>query len=80
MEQLVTLISTYLEMPREDIKADTNIRDLAGDSLDLIEIILMIEDQFRIDIPDEAIDTMVTVQDMHDFISSNTITQQSSAV
>jgi len=80
MEQLVTLISTYLDMPREDIKADANIRDLADDSLDLIEIIIMIEDQFQIDIPDEAIDTMVTIQDIHDFITSNTMTQQSSAV
>ncbi len=71
MQQIIALIANYLEISNEDITSDTNVRDLVGDSLDLIEIMIEIEDQFQIDIPDEELDTLITVQDIHDYINAN---------
>lgn len=70
MEQIIDLISKYLDIPSGDIKAESNLRDLAADSLDLVEIIIMIEDQFKIDIADEDIDTLITIQDINDYIDN----------
>lgn len=71
MEQIIALIANYLDVPIEDIKSDTNVRDLAGDSLDLLEIMIDIEDHYQIDIPDEEFDRLITVQDIYDYVNIN---------
>lgn len=70
MEQIIDLIAKFLDIPSSDIRADSNIRELAADSLDLVEIIILIEDQFQVDIADEDIDTLITLQDINDYIAN----------
>jgi len=70
MEQIVNFIANFLEVSSDDVKADTLIRDLVGDSLDLIELMLQIEDQYGIEIPDEEFDRLITVQDIHEYVTS----------
>jgi acyl carrier protein len=41
-----------------------------GDYLDLIELMLQIEDQYGIEIPDEEFDRLITVQDIHEYVTS----------
>ncbi|NLM03633.1 MAG: acyl carrier protein [Clostridiales bacterium] len=45
--------------------------DLDADSLDAVEIIMAIEDEFDIEIPDEDAETFKSVQDIVDYIEEN---------
>ena len=44
------------------------VDDLGADSLDLVELIMSMEEEFDIDIPDEKAEKLVTVQDAMDYI------------
>jgi acyl carrier protein len=70
MEEIIKLIAVNLDLQTEDVKPESEIRDLTEDSLDLIELILALEDRFQIDIPDEELNRLVTVKDVADYIES----------
>ena len=46
------------------------IDDLGADSLDTVELVMAFEEEFGIDIPDDAAETILTVQNAMDYISS----------
>jgi acyl carrier protein len=46
------------------------IDDLSADSLDTVELIMAFEDAFRIEIPEDAAEKIVTVQDAIDYIAA----------
>lgn len=46
--------------------------DLGADSLDLVEIIMAVEDEFTIDIPDEHAEKLQTVQQLADYAQNHT--------
>jgi acyl carrier protein len=71
MKQIISFIANYLDISADDIKPDTDVRDLVGDSLDLLEMIIELEKQFELDISDEELDTLVTVQDIQDYLNNN---------
>ena len=48
------------------------IDDLGADSLDTVELVMALEDEFGLDIPDEEAEKIKTVQDAIDYISSKT--------
>jgi acyl carrier protein len=48
------------------------IDDLGADSLDTVELVMAFEEEFGVEIPDEAAEKIVTVKDAIDYISSNT--------
>ena len=53
----------------ETIALDTNLmKDLEADSLDAVEIIMAIEDQFEIEIPDEDAEKFQTVGDLVKYV------------
>ena len=47
------------------------MEDLGADSLDTVELVMALEEEFEIDIPDEAAEKILTVQDTVDYISSH---------
>ena len=47
------------------------IADLGADSLDTVELVMALEDNFGIEIPDEQQEKIQTVQDAIDFIKAN---------
>ena len=47
------------------------IDDLGADSLDTVELVMAFEEKFSIEIPDDAAETIQTVQNAIDFIQSN---------
>ena len=56
----------------ENVKDDTNIaEELGADSLDLVEILMSLEDEFGVSIPDEAIPEIKTIKDIVEFIESH---------
>ena len=44
-------------------------RDLGADSLDLVELIMAMEEEFDVEIPDEEAEKIATVQDAIDFVN-----------
>ena len=46
------------------------IDDLGADSLDTVELVMAFEEEFGVEIPDDAAETILTVQDAIDYISS----------
>ena len=47
------------------------IDDLGADSLDTVELVMAFEEKFGIEIPDDAAETIITVQNAIDFIDTN---------
>lgn len=66
------LVVEHLDVDANLVTMDTDIiKDLEADSLDAVEIILGVEEEFGIEIPDEAADTFSTVGDIVNYIDSN---------
>lgn len=65
------ILSKQLGVEVSKITMETNIAtDLGADSLDLVEILMSLEDEFSISIPDEAIPGIKTVKDLVEFIDN----------
>ena len=47
------------------------VDDLGADSLDLVELIMSMEEEFDIEIPDEEAEKLLTVKDAFDFINAH---------
>ena len=63
-EKLQSIIAAILDIDPEKITMETSfIDDLGADSLDLSEVIMEVENQFEIAIPDSAFETIKTVGD-----------------
>ncbi|MBQ2217393.1 MAG: acyl carrier protein [Firmicutes bacterium] len=59
------IIAEQLDVDTEEITLDTNlIKDLEADSLDAVEIIMALEDEYDIEIPDEVAEEFKTVGDI----------------
>ena len=73
LEQKVKkIIAEQLGKDVEDIKNEASfIEDLGADSLDTIEIVMALEDAFKVQIPDEQQENLRTVQQAIDFIRAN---------
>ncbi len=52
-------------------KEATFVDDLSADSLDIVELVMGIEENFDIQIPDEAAEKIVTVGDVVDYLMNN---------
>ena len=68
------IIAEQLDVDTEEITLDTSLtKDLEADSLDAVEIIMAIEDEYEIQIPDETAEAFKTVGDIvkcvEDYIS-----------
>ena len=63
-EKLHQIIAELLKVEPDDITMDTTfVDDLGADSLDVFQIIMGIEEEFDIEIPNEAAESIVTVAD-----------------
>ena len=68
-DKIRELLANQLEIEADTIGRDTLIiEDLGADSLDVMEIMMALEDEFSITIPDEAIQELKTVDDAVEFI------------
>ncbi len=62
------IICEQLEVNEEDVTMDSTMDDLEADSLDLVDIIMSLEDEFQIEISDEALESFTSVGDIVNFI------------
>lgn len=71
-EKLKGIIVEQLGVEEEIVKAEaTFVEDLSADSLDIVELVMAIEEEFELEIPDQAAENIVTVQDVIDYIKNN---------
>ncbi len=63
------IISKALSIDEDMVKDDSNfVQDLGADSLNTVEIIMDIEEEYGISIPDEDAEGLVTVKDLKEYI------------
>jgi acyl carrier protein len=71
-ERLQRLINLHLSIDLDKIKEDSHLfNDLNFDSLDAIEMILEMEEEFDIEIPDDIVDELLTIPQVISFIDEN---------
>lgn len=71
-DEVKEILAEQLDIDPETIKMTSNLQtDLGADSLDAIDIVMSIEDQYGIEVPDSVIENMRSVEDIVSFIESN---------
>ncbi len=71
-EKLKGIIVDQLDVEEDQIALEASFQDdLDADSLDVVELIMAIEDEFDIEIPDEDAEKISTVKDAVDYIKNN---------
>jgi acyl carrier protein len=71
-EKIREILCEQLDLEEDDVTMSSNIEeDLGADSLDLVDIVMSIEDEFEIDVADEDIDGIKTVGDVVRYIEEN---------
>lgn len=71
-EKLKDLIADQLGVDEDEVTMEANIQDdLGADSLDVVDLITTIEDEFDLSIPDEAVEEIKTVGDIVNYIEKN---------
>ncbi len=69
-EQVRAIIAKQLDIPEENIKPESSlIEDLKADSLDVVELVMDLEQEFDIEIPDDELPLIRTVGDIIGFIN-----------
>ena len=70
-DKVKELIAEQLDVKADDITETSNIQDdLGADSLDIVELIMAFEEEFDIEIPDDAAEKIKTVKNAVDYIDS----------
>ncbi|MFC1579383.1 acyl carrier protein [Thermodesulfobacteriota bacterium] len=70
-EKVKKIICEQLDVPMEDVvSAASFVDDLGADSLDQVELIMAMEEEFDVSISDEDAEKIATVQDAIDYISN----------
>jgi len=69
LDKIKEFIVDQLGVDPDDIQMDTNLmKDLEADSLDAVEIIMAIEDEYDIEIPDEDAEKFQTIRDIVNYL------------
>ena len=67
-----SIISEQLGIGEDEITPDSSfMEDLGADSLDIVEVIMAIEEEFGMEVPDATVEEMETVKSLIDFVEKN---------
>ncbi len=71
-DKIKKIISDKLSVELEEIIAEASfVNDLGADSLDLVELIMSMEEEFDIEISDDEAEKLVTVRDVLDYVGKH---------
>ena len=72
-ETVREIICEQLDLEEDRVTLDSNIlEDFEADSLDLVDLVMSLEDEFGIEVPDEQVENFHTVGDVVRYIEDNT--------
>lgn len=67
-----SIISEQLGIGEDEITQDSSFMDdLGADSLDIVEVIMAIEEEYGLDIPDSIVEEMITVKELVEFVEKS---------
>lgn len=70
-DKITEILAEQLAADKDTMTNDTKIaEDLGADSLDLVDLLMSIEDEFGIEIPDEEVENLKTIGDVVNYISA----------
>ncbi len=70
-EKVKTIISSYLEIDESEITLKSNlVDDLGVGSYDLVDMAMMVEDEFGVELPVEMLESIQTIEDVVSYIDN----------
>ena len=70
-EQVKSIVAEQLGVKEEEVTNDASfVEDLGADSLDTVELVMALEEEFETEIPDEEAEKITTVQEAIDYITA----------
>jgi acyl carrier protein len=70
-ERVIDIVAEQLGVDKDKVKPETSfVNDLGADSLDTVELVMELEEEFNVNIPDDAAEKIETVGQAIDFINS----------
>ena len=70
-ERVIEIVAEQLGVDKDKVKPETSfVGDLGADSLDTVELVMELEEEFNVNIPDDAAEKIETVGQAIDFINS----------
>ncbi len=71
-ERIKEILADQLDAAADSMTMESDIAaDLGADSLDVVELLMTIEDEFEVEIPDEEIENIKTIGDLVKYIEAN---------
>ncbi len=72
VDRVIAVVSDKLDVPADEISADSRfVDDLNADSLDQVELIMALEDEYDLTIPDEDAQKILTITDAVNYINEH---------
>lgn len=69
--RIVEIIASQLGIEEDDVTAEASvIDDLGADSLDVVELVMALEEEFDLEIPDEEAEKITSVQNIFDYMAN----------
>ncbi len=70
-DKVKAIVVDQLGADEEDVTLNTSFQELNADSLDIVELIMALEEEFNLDIPDEEAEKIRTIGDAVNYIQEN---------
>jgi acyl carrier protein len=71
-QKVKNIIADQLGVGEDEVKATSSfIEDLGADSLDIVELVMALEEEFEVEIPDEEAENIKTVQDAVNYVTTH---------
>jgi acyl carrier protein len=72
LDKVIAVVVEQLDCDAAEVKEDSKfIEDLGADSLDVVELVMALEEEFDIEIPDEDAEGILTVKDALNYIENH---------
>ena len=69
--RVTSIVKQQLDVEQAQLVPEANLLDdLGADSLDVVELVMALEEEFKIEVPDEDVENMRTIKDIVDYVGA----------